>query len=89
MTDGETSYAVYTYRCDESRWGSSDVAIGFSTGDGNKYFREHQLSHTSSNVHIGCLDTSTIGGYTTVIYKLTDIGMFNSFLYDFTVVLCL
>ena len=73
VTDGSTSYAVFTYQCGSMEWGSSSGRIGFSIGSSGFYFREHQLSGSSNNNDIACLNTNF--GYTVIVYKLTDIGM--------------
>ena len=71
VTDGRDSYAVFTYQCGHMDW-SSSASIGFSTGDGSYYFREHQLSGDTNANAVACLDGN---GFTTIIYKLTGIGM--------------
>ena len=72
VTDGVTSYAVFTYLCGEMEWGTSSGDIGIATGQFG-YYRKHRLSGSSDNNRITCLNTNA--GYTVIVYKLTNIGM--------------
>ena len=66
ITDGQASYAVFTYKCGMLEW-SANATIGFNT-DGTLY-RNHYLSGSSSAVNIACLN-SLDSPWSSVVYQL-------------------
>ena len=44
-SQGSTSYAIFTYKCDLLQWTKNKAAIGYSAGHNN--FANHPLSRTS------------------------------------------
>ena len=65
-TDGNSSYAIYTYKCDRLEWGYPYFNIGFSAG--NDFYANIAFSHSAYNVtDIGCLNEE-YSNWTNIIY---------------------
>lgn len=65
-TDGQQSYALFTYRCDLMLW-SGNATIGFNT-DGS-FYQNHILSGTSDAKDIACLN-SPLSMWSNVLFQL-------------------
>ena len=66
-SQGSTSYAIFTYKCDFLQWTSRTAAVGYSAGP--HYFENHPLSKTSRVTNIDCLNNpSSVWSY--VVYNL-------------------
>ncbi len=66
ITDGQASYAVFTYKCGELQW-SGNATIGFYT-DG-KFYQNHFLSGTIGAKDIACLN-SPDSSRSNIVYQL-------------------
>jgi len=69
ITDGSTSYTVFTYQCGSMQWGTSSVGIGFRAD--SSYYRNHPLSRMANSNDIACLN-SPANVWSNVVYKLTS-----------------
>ena len=66
-SQGTTSYAIFTYKCNLLRWTKHNAVIGFSAG--HKYFENHPLSKTSRVTDIDCLNYPS-SVWSNIIYNL-------------------
>lgn len=66
ITNGQQSYALFTYQCGQLGW-SGDATIGFSAE--GKLFQNHYLSGTYAK-NIACLN-SGVTIWSNVIYQLS------------------
>ena len=68
-SQGSTSYAIFTYKCDLLQWTSKNAAIGYSAGHNN--FANHPLSRTSKVTDIDYLNYPS-SVWSNVVYNLTE-----------------
>ena len=66
ITNGQQSYAVFTYKCGQLEW-SGGATIGFNAA-GN-FYQNHHLSGTYAK-NIACLNTP-VTSWTNIIYQLS------------------
>ena len=66
-SQGSTSYAIFTYKCDLLQWTRNSGAIGYSAGHDN--FANHPLSRTSRVKDIDCLNYPS-SVWSNVVYNL-------------------
>ena len=71
ITDGSTSYAVFTYRCGYMGWSDEPTLIGFRTGS---YYTTNSFSGNSAN-DIACAN-SPESVWTNVFYTLGNSSMY-------------
>ena len=65
ITDGNSSFAVFTYRCDLLQWGGA--VIGYNAaGD---FFANHDFNGATSE-NIDCINLP-VSNYSNVIYQLS------------------
>jgi len=69
VTDGTTSYAIYTYRCGEINWARSP-SIGFNAA--GRVFDNHPLAGNPSASAIDCNGDNM---WNNVIYNLTGYSL--------------
>ena len=67
-TDGDQSYAVFTYQCGELNWVRNRASIGFSAGP--NLFANHPLSRQPNVNDIACVN-QTCSPWTNVVYRIT------------------
>ena len=67
VTDGEQSYALFTYNCDMMEW-SGNATVGFNAA--GKFFHSHFLSGTHSITNIACIN-SPQSSWSNIIYQLS------------------
>ena len=70
ITDGNKTYAVYTYHCDDIEWSDGSV-IGFNAG--GSYYDNHPLSDSISARDIDCVH-SPGSEWNNVIYDVNPNG---------------
>ena len=68
-SQGSTSYAIFTYKCDLLQWTRNNAAIGYSAGDDN--FGNHPLSKTIKVTDIDCLNYPS-SVWSNVVYNLNE-----------------
>ena len=68
-SQGSTSYAIFTYKCDLLQWTKTNASIGYSAGCNN--FANHPLSGTSRIINIDCLNYPS-SLWTNVVYNLNE-----------------
>ena len=68
-TQGSTSYAIFTYKCNLLQWTRYNASIGYSAGYNN--FANHRLSKTSKVTDIDCLNNPS-SVWSNVVYNLTE-----------------
>ena len=68
-SQGSTSYAIFTYKCDLLQWTSSNATIGYS--DGHNNFANHPFSKTSTVTDIDCLKYPS-SVWSNVVYNLNE-----------------
>ena len=68
-SQGSTSYAIFTYKCNLLRWTRRNAAIGYSAGQ--NYFENHPLSRTSRVTDIDCLNYPS-SVWSNVVYNLNE-----------------
>ena len=68
-SEGSTSYAIFTYKCDLLQWTSYNAAIGYSAGA--EYYENHPLSRTSNVINIDCVNYPH-SVWSNVVYKLSE-----------------
>ena len=68
-SQGSTSYAIFTYKCNLLQWSHRNAAIGYSAGPDN--FANHPLSRTSGVTDIDCLNYPS-SVWSNVIYNLNE-----------------
>ena len=68
-SQGSTSYAIFTYKCDLLQWTRNHAAIGYSAGPDN--FANHPLSRTSKVINIDCLNYPS-SVWSNVVYNLNE-----------------
>ena len=69
-TDGDQSYAVFTYLCGELNWvQGSSAGIGFSAGP--NLFANHPLSRQPNVNDIACVN-QTCPPWTNVVYRISS-----------------
>ena len=73
ITNGEVSYAVFTYKCGLMAW-SGGASIGYST-DGSFYYN-HDLSLTSNASMIACGNTGEV--WKNIVSKLGKMHVYYS-----------
>jgi hypothetical protein len=66
ITDGQSSFALFTYNCLQMEW-SGDVGIG-ANGDG-RFYANHVLSKTENAHQIACLNSPS-SDWSNVLYEL-------------------
>jgi len=67
VTNGDQSYALFTYRCGQLGW-SGGATIGFSAaGD---FYYNYKMSGTSSVKNVAC-ENSPESSWTNIIYQLS------------------
>ena len=70
ITDGTTSFAVFTYKCGDLNWGSG-ATIGFSAaGD---LFANHEFTGRPDAHDVDCLN-QPLSDYVNVIYTISSIA---------------
>ena len=67
-TDGNQSYAVFTYQCGELNW-VNNASIGFSAGP--NFFANHPFSQRPNVNGIACV-SQTCPPLTNVVYRISD-----------------
>ena len=70
-SQGSTSYAIFTYKCDLLQWASNNAAIGYSAGHND--FANHPLSKTSRVTDIDCFNYPS-SLWSNVVYNLNEGG---------------
>ena len=70
ITDGNKTYAVYTYRCDDIQWSDGSV-VGFNAG--GSYYANHPLSDSLFARDIDCVH-SPGSEWNNVIYDVNPNG---------------
>ena len=70
ITDGTTSFAVFTYKCGDLNWGSG-ASIGFSAAD--DLFANHEFAGRPDAHEVDCLN-QPISDYVNVIYAISSIA---------------
>ena len=70
ITDGNKTYAVYTYHCNDIQWSDGSV-IGFNAG--GSYYTNHPLSDSISASDIDCVH-SPESEWNNVIYDVNPNG---------------
>ena len=76
-TDGNQSYAVFTYKCGGLNWvdsgyGIASTSIGFSAKCGPKFFfTNHPFSQQPNVNDIACVN-QTCPPWTNVVYKINS-----------------
>ena len=68
-SEGSTSYAIFTYKCDLLQWTRHNAAIGYSAG--LDYYENHPLSRTSNVINIDCVNYPH-SVWSNVVYKLNE-----------------
>ena len=68
-SEGSTSYAIFTYKCDLLQWTRYSTTIGYSAGHNN--FANHPLSRTSRVTDIDCLNYPS-SLWSNVVYNLSE-----------------
>ena len=68
-SQGSTSYAIFTYKCNLVQWTRNSAAIGYSTG--NDSFADHPFSRTSRVTDIDCLNYPS-SAWSNVVYNLNE-----------------
>ena len=68
-SEGSTSYAIFTYKCDLLQWTRHNAAIGYSAG--LDYYENHPLSRTSNVINIDCVNYPH-SVWSNVVYKLSE-----------------
>ena len=68
-SQGSTSYAIFTYKCDLLQWTRNHAAIGYSAGPDN--FANHPLSRTPRLTDIDCLNYPS-SVWSNVVYNLNE-----------------
>ena len=66
ISDGQSSFAIFTYNCQQMEW-SGDVGIGIN-GDG-RFYVNHILSKSENAHQIACLNSPT-SDWSNVLYQL-------------------
>ena len=92
-TDGDQTYAVFTYQCGELNWIQGDSAsIGFSAGP--NLFANHPLSRQPNVNDIACVN-QTCSPWTNVVYRISSdpscelnynyfVSLYQSYAYSYT-----
>ena len=76
ITNGTKTYAVFTYRCDDIQWETSNTTvIGFNAG-GTSY-DNHPLSGTPDAVNIDC-ENSPQSIWNNIVYDVNPLGSNSS-----------
>ena len=70
ITNGTQSYAVFTYKCDQIKWGGG-ATVGFKA-DGT-YFRNYDLSGQDNVQYIGCVNQPSTD-WNNLVYTLVPEG---------------
>ena len=70
ITDGNKTYAVYTYHCDDVQWSDGSV-IGFNAG--GSYYKNHPLSDSLAARDIDCVH-SPGSEWNNVVYDVNPNG---------------
>ena len=70
ITDGNKTYAVYTYHCDDVEWSDGSV-IGFNAG--GSYYANHPLSDSLAARDIDCVH-SPESEWNNVVYDVNPNG---------------
>ena len=68
-SQGSTSYAIFTYKCNLLQWTKNSASIGYSAGRNN--FANHPLSATSRIINIDCLNYPS-SLWSNVVYNLNE-----------------
>ena len=68
-SQGSTSYAIFTYKCDLLQWTRNNAAIGYSAGLNN--FANHPFSKTSRVTDVDCVNYP-LSVWSNVVYKLNE-----------------
>ena len=69
-TNGEESYAVFTYKCGDLNWLSSPRAsIGYSAA--SNVYANHPLSRTSNVNSIACVNSPS-SPWSNIVYNLNE-----------------
>ena len=66
MTNGQLSYAIFTYNCRQMEW-SDTVGIGINAN--GKFYRNHNMSRSSRANEIACLNYPD-SDWSNVLYQL-------------------
>ena len=66
-SQGSSSYAIFTYKCDNLQWTKNNATIGYS--DGHSNFENHPFSRTSKVTDIDCLNYPS-SVWSNVVYNL-------------------
>ena len=80
VTDGEQSFAVFTYNCNMLQWSgqSEHAVIGTNTGSGVEgnfpAFQNHQLSGLPQATMVACANMNRGIQWSDVIYKIGDVS---------------
>jgi hypothetical protein len=71
-SQGTLTYTVFTYQCDNIKWGLGDLSfyasVGFSSG--NNFFETHPLSNKANVTNIDCINQPH-SIWSNVVYKLS------------------
>ena len=68
-SQGSTSYAIFTYKCNLVQWTRNSAAIGYSAG--HKKFANHPLSRSSRVTDIDCVNYPS-SVWSNVVYNLNE-----------------
>ena len=68
-SQGSTSYAIFTYKCNLVQWTRNSAAIGYSAG--NDSFADHPFSRSSRVTDIDCLNYPS-SVWSNVVYNLNE-----------------
>ena len=74
MSSGDTSYAVFTYKCGSLNWINRNASIGYSAGE--DFFYNYELSRTHDVNDIACLN-EPYSPWSNLVFKLAD-GMYKT-----------
>ena len=68
-SQGSTSYAIFTYKCNLLQWTRNSATIGYSAGHEN--FANHPFSRTSRVTDIDCVNNPS-SVWSNVVYNLNE-----------------
>ena len=71
VTDGNTSFAIFIYRCGDLQWTRHGATIGF--GASFEFVSNHWLSGSQNVTSIACLNTPD-SQFFSLLYKVTESG---------------
>ena len=70
ITNGNDSYAVFTYECGTLQWAQSSTVIGFKA---QSYFRNYPTAGEDA-MFVACVDNAPGTNWRNLVYKLSSGG---------------